>query len=626
MEPRICACQGDREGYLRSRHSITLVFVFASAAAGCAGVHRNLNEPVASAPGPAFNGSLAAHEEAQAAEAPPPKKSPVIVDQAAIVIREATDRYLLGEEAYRAGDVDRARGHFDAALLTFMTSGLDVLNEPRLREAYDRMAQDIQSLEAEAVASEGESRPEPDESPTEELKDIKEFMTPDELALEMKKIKPLAAADNFSIPVVLNERVLTLIQAWQTHFSKAFVGGYQRMGRYEPMIRKVLREEGLPEDLIYLAFTESTFKPTAYSRARAKGVWQFMASTGSRYGLTRNAYVDERSDPEKATRAAAAYLKELYGMFGDWNLVLASYNCGEGLVQKAIDRTGRKDYWDLMTTRYFRAETKNFVPSIMALSLMSRDPAGYGFEGIQKEAPLDFDRVTVDGPADLSLVAKLSGTTVDEIKGLNPELTRAVTPPGVKAYQLRVPKGTGETFQTAYASMPASEKIANVRIAAATRSRRGGSRGAVSAFDGDEGKYTIQPGDTLSDIARQTGTSVKSLAELNGISEKSMLFPGRSLKVPLDGGKGDPAARASSRPAAPAPAPAASKARAGARPAAAPPKDDPAPKTAYKVRPGDNLYRIAQRYGTTVESLRSWNGLKKSGDIYPGDVLTIYGR
>jgi membrane-bound lytic murein transglycosylase D len=615
---------------LEGRYHLSIVVSLALLIPACAAARQGASAAPATAPAATFTDSQASHDAGPGEASPAVKKAPVIVDQVAIVIGEAKDRYLLGEEAYRAGDLDKARSHFDAALLTFMTSGLDVQNEPRLREAYDRMALDIQSLEAEALQStEGENKTEQDETPTEDLKDIKEFLTPDELALEMKKIKPLAAADTFSIPVVLNEQVLTLIQAWQLHFRKAYVGGYQRMGRYEPLIRKVLREEGLPEDLIYLAFTESTFKPSAYSRARAKGIWQFMASTGSRYGLRRDAYVDERSDPEKATRAAAAYLKELYGMFGDWNLVLASYNCGEGLVQKAIDRTGKKDYWELMKTRYFRAETKNFVPSIMALSLMSRDPAGYGFEDLEKEPAFEFDRVTVDGPADLSLVAKLAGTTVDEIKSLNPELTRAVTPPGVKSYQLRVPPGSGDAFQSAYATLPASEKYSNVRVASSVGRKRRSGRSAADAFDGDEGRYTVQSGDTLYDISRQFGTSVRSLAALNGVSEKSVLFPGQSLKVRIEASKAAPASSGSSsrysRRATPAAVPAASTSRgqAGAKDATS--KDAEAnQKLAYKVRPGDNLYRIAQRFRTTVESLCSWNGLKKPGDIFPGDVLTVY--
>jgi membrane-bound lytic murein transglycosylase D len=587
------------------------------------------------------------------------------VDQASIVIREANDQYLLGEEAYRGGNLDRARAHFDAAALAFLSSGLPIHEEPRLREAYARLLQDIQSLDAEALAAAddqeaAEGEPGEETGPVEELKNITSFLTPDELALEMEKIRPVTETVPFSIPVVLNEKVLTFIEAFQNQLRRAFVGGYQRMGQYEEMIRRTLREEGLPEDLIYLAFLESTFKPQAYSRARAKGIWQFMASTGARYGLVRNAYVDERSDPEKATRAAARYLKDLYAMFGDWYLVMAAYNAGEGVILRAIDRTGKRDFWEFTKTRHLRTETKNFVPSILALSIMSRDPARYGYEGLQKDPPLDFDRVTLDGATDLGLVARLTGSSVEEIRRLNPQLTRNVTPPGYRAYQIRVPRGTGESFQTAYAAMPASEKVVQVRstyrvrkgdsLASVARrfgtstwalaeangispqarlsagmalmvpggleaaQRRGRSRTRGPAAPPVPGStYVIRPGDTLSAIARSSGTTVAALASLNGITERTVLRPGRSLKIP-------------GAASGPGPQPAAPKAPEVARgDGGGGPQETAGPrKVAHKVRPGDNLYRIAMRYGTTVESLREWNGLHQSNLIRPGDVLTIY--
>jgi len=585
------------------------------------------------------------------------------VDQAAVVIREATDEYLLGEEAYRAGDLEAARAHFDAALLAFMTSGLPVQDNQRLKRAYDRIVQDIQSLESEAVAGMEEIREEPGGTPLEDLKDITKFLSPEELALEMEKIRPPSEGDDFSIPVVLNTQVLTFIEAFQRHFREAFAGGYQRMGRYEGMIRQTLREEGLPEDLIYLAFTESTFKPHAYSRARAKGIWQFMASTGSRYGLVRNAYVDERSDPEKATRAAARYLKDLYAMFGDWYLVMAAYNAGEGLVIRAIDRTGRRDFWDLAKTRSLRSETKNFVPSILALSIMSRDPDRYGHPGLRKDPPLEFDRATLDGPTDLALLARLAGSTVDEIKLFNPQLTRTVTPPGYRAYEVRIPRGAGEAFRTAYAALPASEKIASVRASyrvrkgdtlagmarrfgtsasvlaeangisvnahlatgmtlvvpggVETASSRGRARSRPSAVRPgaaevrSDGRYIVRPGDTLSDIARRHGMTVARLTAMNGISDAQILRPGQSLNVRPTGEDASPAApRAAAAPSDGKTAVASGAAR----------------KVTYRVRRGDNLYRIAQRHGITLDSLLSWNNLSDASRIYPGDILTIYAR
>lgn len=594
------------------------------------------------------------------AEARPRRPAPVLLDNATIVIRQAGDQYLLGEEAYRAGEMDRARRHFDAAVLVYLNSGLDIQRDQRLKEGYERLLLDIQSLESEYFASQEETAPPEEEGgPVEELKGITTFLTPDELALEMQKIRPPSAADAFSIPVVMNERVLTFIEAFQKQFRTAFVGGYQRMGQYEEMIREVLRDEGLPEDLIYVAFIESTFKPTAYSKARAKGMWQFMASTGARYGLVRNAYVDERSDPEKATRAAALYFKDLYAMFGDWYLVMAAYNAGEGVPLRAIDRTGKRDFWELAKTRYFRTETKNFVPSILALSIMSRDPGQYGYEGLQKLPRLEFDRVSLDGPTDLSLVARLTSSSVEELRRLNPHLTRTVTPPGYRAYEIRVPKGSGESFQTAYASLTVAERHAELRagyrvrkgdtlarvgrrfgtspaaiaeangvsvnarlvpgmtlqvpggiepVSAPSGSRRRASSATLRASAG--GGYVVQPGDTLSSIARRSGTTVKKLTDLNGISERAILRPGQTIRLAST----QIAQSVSYRTPGP---------KSGL--IAAESSDSDAPrKVAHKVRAGETLFQIAQRYGTSVQSLQSWNRMGAKSKIYPGDVITVY--
>ena len=638
----------------------------AFAAAACAGAHTH---PFYDAPDPAGapvdppETSPSGAGDSEEASARP---APVVVDQISLITQQANDQYLLGEEAYRAGDLDRARRYFDAAVLVFLNSGLPVQQDPRLKVAYEGLLRDVQSLEAEALAGQGEEGAEEDVL-SEEIKDITSFLTPEELALEMEKIRPPSDADNFSIPVVLNEKVLTFIEAFEKQFRKAFVGGYQRMGQYEGMIRQTLREEGLPEDLIYVAFIESTFKPHAYSRARAKGMWQFMASTGARYGLVRNAYVDERSDPEKATRAAAKYLKDLYSMFGDWYLVMAAYNAGEGVVLRAIDRTGKKDYWEFTKTRHLRTETKNFVPSILALSIMSRDPERYGFEGLVKDPPADSDRVTLDGATDLGLIARLAGTSVDEIRRLNPQLTRSITPPGYKAYQVRVPKGSGESFQTAYQALPDSAKHASVRATYRVRKgdtvagvarrfgtsasalseanglssgaklasgmtllvpggvegssgrSRSGSRGSASnAYASADGTYVVAPGDTLSDIARRHGTTVRRITDLNGISERSILMPGQTLQ--LSGTRSEGSEPVASRTAGArqlaVPAPALRSSRADTA--------ESQRKVAHKVQTGDTLYRIALKYGTSVESLRAWNGLGSKSRIYPGEVLTVY--
>jgi membrane-bound lytic murein transglycosylase D len=496
------------------------------------------------------------------------------VDDVAVLVREATDRYVLGEEAYRSGELDRARKHFDEAVLVFIESGFSVPEEPRLQRAFERILSDIQSLEAEALAAADEGGPGLEQTPMDELRDITSFLSAEELAAEMEKVRAPAESDQFSIPIVLNERVLTMMEAFENKFRDAFIGGYRRMGRYEEMIRRTLGEEGLPEDLIYLAFVESTFKTNAYSRARAKGMWQFMASTGRRYGLSRDYYVDERSDPEKATRAAARYLKDLYDQFGDWYLALAAYNAGEGKVIRAIERTGRDDFWELARTRHLRRETRNFVPSILAISIMARDPERHGFEGLKKDPTLRFDRVSVEDAANLSLVARLTGSSVKELRALNPELRRSITPPGVRGYELRVPGGTGARFRTAYAALPASEKIA-----------------AVDTI------YRVRRGDTLSGIARRQGTSVSAICRANGISRNTTLRIGMRLRVPGAHPRG-PSYVDFSGPVA-------------------------GPDGRYVVHRGDTLWAIALRHGSTVAKLAALNGISSRATLYPGQVLRV---
>lgn len=669
--------------------------------AGCASTsHRRLN-PAAPA-----DLSAASREEtapgagaaAASGELPgQPERAPVVVDRVTVLVSDATDAYLRGEDAYRAGDLDEARRHFDEAVLILLGSGIDFDAEPRLRETYAWITDDIQSLEAEALAASDGGDDEG--TPFEELKTITDFLSPEELAAEMEKVQPPAQEDEFSIPVVLNERVLTLMDAFETKLTTAFTGGYRRMGRYEPMIRRIFREEGVPQDLIYLAFIESTFKPNAYSRARAKGIWQFMASTGARYGLVRNAYVDERSDPEKATRAAARYLRDLHAMFGDWYLAMAAYNAGEGKVIRAIERTGKRDFWEIARTRHLRTETKNFVPSILAVSIMSRDPERHGFTGLEKDPPLEYDKVALDGPADLDLVARLAGTTVDTIRDLNPHLRRSVTPPGYRGFEIRIPAGSAGAFTAQYASLPDSERIA---VASSTyRVRRGDTLSSIAARHGTtasalarangistrhvlgigmtlvvpnggtdwadadlpverragpDGRYVVRRGDTLWSIARLHGTSVDALASANGISSRSILKPGQVLHVrgraaagvvaASSGGdaatyrvrRGDSLSAIARRFGLPLedllalnglssrsviyPGQTLSvrmgaevrEATAGSR------------KIEYVVQSGDSLYAIAMRHGTSVDNLRSWNRLGRESLIHPGDVLTIHLR
>jgi membrane-bound lytic murein transglycosylase D len=223
------------------------------------------------------------------------------------------------------------------------------------------------------------------------------------------------------------------------------------------MIRRIFAEEGVPLDLAYLAHVESAFKPNALSRSRAKGMFQFMARTGREYGLRQDYWIDERSDPEKCTRAAARYLKDLYAMFGDWHLAMAAYNGGPGRVSRALAQTRATDFWSLALTSRIRRETKNYVPAILAVTLISKNPEKYGFSYVP-EPPLDYDTIDVDGAVDLRVLARLAGSDGDTMHSLNPALRRHQTPPD-RVTAIRVPKGTGVSTLAALMELPPSERV-----------------------------------------------------------------------------------------------------------------------------------------------------------------------
>lgn len=600
------------------------------------------------------------------------------------VIAIARAAYERGLESLENGDADAAQEHFDRAVEAFNDSGVSIDQSPRLRAAFDRMVEEIAALDQDMNEVPGGELP-----PTEELDEMTPDLSPEEAERRREELGPREVT--FDIPMVVNEKVLAWIDIFRNNsvFRKSFIGGYERYGWYEPMIHRILEEEGLPSDLIFMAFLESTYKTSAYSRARAKGIWQFMTPTGRQYGLKINWYVDERSHPEKSTRAAARYMKDLYATFGDWHLAIAAYNTGAGNVSRAQRRSGKTDYWDLTRTPYMRQETKNFVPAILALALMAKNPEKYGFEGLRHNDPLEFDRVTVDGPTDLSLIASLSGSTPDEIKFLNPHLRRGVTPPGEKDHEILVPAGRGPKFTAAYRSLPESERIAQLdqihivrrgetlgliasrygtsvgQLTAANSIRnphsiRVGTRlivpargGAVAAMYDDDyeagGVHVVRRGETLSTIASRYGTSLRSLMSANGIRNPHRIRVGMRVSVPSRGRsvassvqpqgnsrhvvrRGDTLYGISraynvslasllewnrlSKDSVLLPG----QSLVVGREAAEAPGGQ---KVAYRVRRGDNLFRIALKYGTTVENLKAWNDIA-GDDIRAGEVLTIY--
>lgn len=280
-----------------------------------------------------------------------------------------------------------------------------------------------------------------------------------------------------------------------------------RSGKYVELMKEILKNKNVPEEIVFLSLIESGFNPYAYSVARAAGPWQFISATAKRYGLVIDWWRDERRDPVKSTAAAANYLSDLYGMFGSWNLAMAAYNAGEGRIMKALKRSKSDDYWPLLNTSHIKSETKNYVPRFIAASTIAANPEEFGFRNIVYHQPLNYDEVKVNGPIDLEVAAKCADTTVETIKELNPELRRWCTPPGMPVYILRIPSGTKEIFQKNLAGIPEDERF------------------TVAA-------YTVKKGDTIEKIAKKAGVTVKVVLALNSMERVKPLQPGTEITLP----------------------------------------------------------------------------------------------
>jgi soluble lytic murein transglycosylase-like protein len=277
---------------------------------------------------------------------------------------------------------------------------------------------------------------------------------------------------NFDVPIQMNKQVRAYLVYFSTERKQVIKRYLARSTRYLPMIKRIFQEAGLPEDLAYLAMIESGFNPKAYSRAAASGMWQFIRGTGRRYGLAINRYVDERRDPEKATRAAAKYLLDLYKQFGSWYLAAASYNCGEARVQRELNESNHKNFWQLSAHQCLPTETKNYVPQMIAATIIAKNPKKFGFKNIAYLPPLKYDKVRVDKPTSLTAAAAAVNVPREELEALNPELLRGITPPDMPFYTLYVPANTKDLFARnitiARIEHPA---VASHRIRTASRSR-----------------------------------------------------------------------------------------------------------------------------------------------------------
>lgn len=412
--------------------------------------------------------------------------------------------------------------------------------------------------------------PEPEIDPThvqeveEAVQQVQESVTPD-------------------FAVETNPRVIAWLEAWTGNLRGFYAGSLERSGLYVDTLREIFAQEGLPKDLVYLAHVESGFKTSAYSRAAARGVFQFISETGRRYGLRIDRYIDERGDPFKAARASASYLRDLYAEFQDWKLALAAYNAGEGKIRRVIQQTGVRDFWDPRFQRLLRQETRNYVPAIFAATLIAKQPEKFGFTEVKPFEPIGFDLVEIPEATPLLALAKLLEVEAETLQSLNPELRRNHTPP-VARYTLKVPVGSGAGFADKYATLTAADKAVQY-----------------------ETFHTVRRGETLSAIAKRYGVSSSALKRANGL-RRNTVRTGATLRIP-DGGS--PSATAQSAPRRSS----TQSAKAAPRPTAKP--------TYYRVRRGDTLSAIATRYGVEMAQIQSWNGMGSRTRVAIGERLRI---
>jgi len=497
----------------------------------------------------------------QQAPAPAPPPPPTVQQQRVKSLIEQVEKaYAAGQADYKKGDLVAARSDFDHAVDLMLTSGIDIKSSPELQDEFDRIVDQVNGLEMEALRQGNGFTPKTEDTPAEAAEEVTFVVDPNIVA----KANADLATTHSDLPLVVNDYVASYINffANTTKGHNTLLHSFQRAGRYRAMIERVMSEEGVPHDLIYLAVAESGFQPRAVNpHSRAGGMWQFMPR--GNYGLVRNSYVDERFDPEKSTRAYARYMKFIYSELGDWYLSMAGYDWGTGNVQRAVEKTGYADFWELYKRNNLPGETKNYVPEILAAIIIANHPTQYGFDDITLDPPVVTDTVTINYSTDLRLVSDIVGASVDELIALNPSLLRMVTPPDTE-FDLHLPAGTAALFQEKIAAIPESKR--------------------------DSWRYhKVTPDDTLASIAHTYSVSPAAIADANQLDMTAKLGGVEALVVPVA------------------------------------PRATPSAHTLYyTTRRGDTLVSVADRFGISLTQLRRWNKLSASGiKIEPGRRLHV---
>lgn len=475
--------------------------------------------------------------------APAPRTSTAEQQRTRVLIQQVEAAYARGESDYKRGALPEAKTEFDRSVDLLLSSGLDIKGNPQLQEEFDHLVDRINALETEALKQGNGFVPQVEPSPSDVASDVTFKVDPNIVARAQAEL----ATTKSDLPLMVNDYVAAFINFFANTQKghNTLLHSFQRSGHYRAMIQRVMAEEGVPQDLIYLAVAESGFQPQAINRkSHAGGMWQFMPY-GS-YGLARNSYVDERFDPEKSTRAYARYMKFLYDQLGDWYLAMAAYDWGAGNVQRAVQKTGYGDFWELYKRNELPRETANYVPQILAAIIIANNPTQYGFDQVTLDPPILTDTVTVNYSVSMRLVSDLVGAPLNELLALNPSLLKMVTPPD-SPFDLHLPAGTATTFTE--------------RIAMVPEDKRNSWR-----------YHAVASGDSIASVAREYRVEPSALAKANELGVDDSLQSVQALVIPV---------ALSETPAR------------GTR--------------MYTVRRGDTLVTIADRFGVSLAQLRIWN-------------------
>src|SRR2546427_6031654 len=484
------------------------------------------------------------------AQKPQPKPDPV-----ADIVAQVEKEYQAGRDNYKAGHLDAAKQNFDRAFNLLLGSTLDVYSDERVQQELDRIlegvnSEDMQALQEGDTSAEQKSEP----APIDEANDVTFPVDPNIKAQAEAEIK----ATHSDLPLMLTDPVVGYINYFSSRGRATLENSLIRGGRYREAIENILKDEGVPPELIYLAQAESGFHPLALSRVGARGMWQFMASRAKGYGLQKNQWVDERQDPEKATRAAARHLKDLYNQFGDWYLAMAAYNSGPGTVQSAVRRTGYADFWELYRRNVLPKETRNYVPIIVAVTIMTKNPSQYGLDKVVTDKPVPYDKMKINYSVDLRLVAGCVDASPETLQDLNPSLLRLTTPKD-REFELHLPAGTKEKYASAIAAVPRDMRV--------------------------WWRYhNVGPNDSLESISRVYRTPAKAIAQANSLDRDDKLqSASKIIIIPIAPGK-----HATTEDGA-------TYARHATR---------------YKLRRGDTLQSVADNFAVPPTMVRRWNHLK----------------